>query len=318
MSPKVLITATHYPEACREGYQLLQTEGFDLIANPYGRMYTQAELLAAVGDIDAVIANMEPWGTDILAAAPNLRVIARFGTGIDNIDLEAARRRGITVTNSPGINAPAVAELTAALVLSLSRRVPQLDASVHAGFWPRLRVHELRGRTLGIIGFGAIGQQVAKVMSGFGMTILAFNRSAKEEVARTLGVTLCPFEEVIARSDVLSLHLPSRPETFHLIDAAVISRMKAGALLINTARGPVVDEQAACAALQSGRLGGMASDVFEQEPVSPDHPLLSQPGFICTPHVAGETFENYAATGLATARSVIDAFAGRDPWHRIV
>ncbi len=313
---KVLVTATNYERLCQDGLQLLRQHGCEVDMNPHSRPYAANELHQAAADADAVIASVEAWNEPAFQAAPRVKVIARFGTGVDSVDFDAARRHGVVVTNTPGLNAPAVAEHAVGLLLSLMRSIPQLNQDAREGKWTRTIFSEIGGKTVGILGFGNIGQQFARVLSGFNVNLVAYNRSPREAAARALNVTMRPLEDVIRSSDILSIHLPNQPETRHLINAERIAHMKDGVIIINTARGPLVDEQAVREALISGKIAGLASDVFEQEPVTADYPLFSCPNYICTPHSAGETYQNYAKTGLATAQAVIDVLEGREPQNR--
>ncbi len=313
---KVLVTATNYPKLCKEGLKKLLDYGCEVETSKLSRPYNRQELKDAASDVEGVIANLEHWDEEMFEAAPKLKVIVRFGTGYDTVDLEAAKRHGVIVANTPGINAPAVAEHTIALLFSMIRSVPQLNADTRQGKWTRTIFHELSDKTVGILGFGAVGRNVAKRMSGFGVSLIAFDKYPNEEAAKALGVKMTSFEDVLKNSDYVLIHLPSIQETYHIINGENIAKMKDGAYLINTARGPLVDEKAVCEALKSGKLAGMASDVFESEPVTPDYPLFQFPNYICTPHSAGETYENYRDTGLATATAVIDVFQGKDPQNR--
>jgi phosphoglycerate dehydrogenase-like enzyme len=255
-------------------------------------------------DLKATIADAEfavwwdiPVTADILAAAPRLRLLHKWGVGIDNVDLDAARAQGVAVARTTGSNAVPVAEFAVGLMLALGRSIPRADASTKAGGWDKQgqwrRSRLLGGKTVGIIGFGAIGRMVARRLAGFEVTLLYHSRrrlDAGEEAA--LGVAWRELDELLAECDVVTLHCPLTPQTVGLIGAPQLARMKPGALLINTARGGVVDEAALVAALRSGHLGGAAVDVFDMEPPPPDHPLLSCDNVIVTPHCAATAYEN--------------------------
>ena len=315
---KVLIAMPNYHKYCKEGMDRLLKFGCEVKINPYNRPYTKEELKKDIADVEAVIADSEKWDEEAFQTAPKLRVIARFGTGMDSVDLEAAKRHGVFVTNCPGLNAPTVSEQACSLLLSMVRYIPQLNADAHEGKWTRIIFHELAGKTVGILGFGAIGQNVAKRLSGFDVNLIANDKFPNKEAAERLNVKMCEFDEVIRKSDYISIHLPHLPETHHIINAQSIAAMKDGVYIVNTARGPIVDEKAVLAALESGKIAGMASDVFEKEPVTDDNPLLRFPNFICTPHIAGETYENNSKTGLATATVITDVFEGKEPQNRRV
>jgi D-3-phosphoglycerate dehydrogenase len=297
--------------------ELLEKSGCEVIPNQYGRLYGQDELRSAVKDVEVVIANVEQWDEAMFAAAPRLKAIVRFGTGYDSVDLEAAKRHKVMIANTPGINASAVAEHVIALLLSMVRDIPRLDALTRQGAWSRSIFNELPGRTLGILGFGAVGRQLAGKVAGLGLRCLAYDKFPDSDAAGKLAVRLVSLDEALEKSDYLSVNLPSIPETRYIINDGNISRMRDGALLINTARGPLVDEDAVARALASGKLGGMAADVFETEPLPIDYKLFRFKNFICTPHVAGETRENYDKTGIATAEAVLAALAGKEPANRL-
>lgn len=271
-----------------------------------------------MGEVDAVVAGVDTWDDDVFELAPRLRVIARFGTGVDNIDLNAAARRNIAVTNAKGANANAVAELAVALVLALLREVPRLDRVVRQGSWERFMGSELRGRTIGLLGFGDIPQRVARKLAGFDVRILAFDKAPNLAATGELDVEFGSLETVLSSSDVVSLHLPSLPETRRIMNDQRFAQMRPGSLFVNTARGALVDEMALVRALDSGHLAGAALDVYEVEPATSDNPLFAFQNVICTPHTAGETGETYAEIGVVTARAVLDVLDGRSPENRIV
>lgn len=237
--------------------------------------------------------------------APKLRVIGRAGVGVDNIDLDAATKRGIAVMNTPGGNAVAVAEHTLALMLALARHVSRADATMHSGKWEKksLQGSELRGKTLGIVGLGRIGIEVAKRAVPFGMKIVAHDPYVAMSLAQQLQITLVPMDELFAKSDYITLHVGLTPQTQGLINADSLARMKKGARLVNCARGELLDDAAVVAALQSGQLGGAALDVFRDEPLK-DSPYHSAPNVILTPHIAGSTNEAQDAVGVQIAMQV--------------
>jgi D-3-phosphoglycerate dehydrogenase len=237
--------------------------------------------------------------------APKLRVIGRAGVGVDNIDLDAATKRGIAVMNTPGGNAIAVAEHTLALMLALARHVPRADATMHSGKWEKksLQGSELRGKTLGIVGLGRIGIEVAKRAVPFGMKIVAHDPYVAMSLAQQLQIALVPMDELFAKSDYITLHVGLTPQTQGLINADNLAKMKKGARLVNCARGELLDDDAVVAALQSGQLGGAALDVFRDEPLK-DSRYHSAPNVILTPHIAGSTNEAQDAVGVQIAMQV--------------
>jgi D-3-phosphoglycerate dehydrogenase len=315
---KVLVTATNYERLCADGLKMLRDHGCEVILSDKGRMYTRDEMLETVGDVNGIIAHCEPWDDDLFDKAPALQVIARFGVGYDCINLEAAKRHNVRITNCPGINANAVAEMTVALMMALAREVPYLNSVTKKGVWSRSIFHELPGKTVGILGLGAIGQKVARKLKGFGVELIAYNRTPRPELAEELGVRLVSMEELLSASDFILLHLTVAPETAGIINAEAISKMKDGVYLVNTARAALINEKDVYDALASGRIRGMATDVYSKEPADPSNPFFSLKNFIGTPHSAGETFENYRNTGVATAKAMLDVFEGKEPWHLLV
>lgn len=315
---KILVTATNYSKYCQSGKKILEDYGCEIIENPHDHPYPPEELKELVGDIDGVVVGVDRWDEEIFSCAPRLKGMARFGVGIDNIDLEAAKRHGIVVCNSPGINTTAVAEQAVGLILSITRQIPFLNSAIREGRWVRPMAHELRSRTVGFLGFGAIARNVAEKLQGFHPQMIAYDKFPNKEAAQKLGVTLTDMGTVLRESDILSIHLPATPETEKLINGETIACMKDGVILINTARGSIVDEEALCEALKSGKISGMGTDVFASEPVLPDNPLFTFGQYVATPHTSAETFENCATTSEVTARALIDIFEGRTPESRLV
>lgn len=251
---------------------------------------------------------------DFLDRAPELRVVGRAGVGVDNIDLAAATERGIAVLNAPAGNTVSAAELTLALILSMVRRVAEADASMRSGAWERSRFNgvELRGRTLGLVGAGRIGGEVARRCRAFGMSVLAFDPYLSSERATELRVESATLEQVLARSDVLSLHVPLTDTTRSMIDADALASMKKGSFLVNVARGGVVDECALASALTSGQLAGAALDVFANEPLEADSPLRAAPNLVLTPHLGASTSEAQELVATEISEAVRAALAEGD------
>jgi D-3-phosphoglycerate dehydrogenase / 2-oxoglutarate reductase len=266
-------------------------------------------LIARLGEYEGLIVRSATKVTRAaLAAAPRLEVIGRAGAGVDTIDVEAATERGIIVMNTPGGNTTAVAEHTLALLLALARRVAVADASLKAGRWEKSRLQgvELLGKTLGILGLGRIGGEVARRALGFRMQVLAYDPYLTREAAERLGVESVELDELLARADFITIHTPLTGDTRHLIGEAELGRMKPGVRLINCARGGIIDEAALAAALASGQVGGAGIDVFEKEPPPADHPLLRFEQVVLTPHLGAATDEAQSAVALAIADQVAD------------
>jgi D-3-phosphoglycerate dehydrogenase len=265
-------------------------------------------LAAALADADALVVRSAVQVDDaLMEKAPKLRVIGRAGVGVDNIDAEAATRRGIVVMNTPGANAVAVAELTIGLMLALARKLPAANASMHAGKWEKknLQGAELRGKTLGILGLGRIGLEVAKRARGFGLEILGSDPFVSAAVAREAGIKLVTLDELIAGSDYLTLHVGLTPQTTGVINAKTLAKMKKGVRIINCARGELIEDTDLVAALKSGQVAGAALDVFAVEPPK-ESPYFELDNVILTPHVAGSTGEAQEAVGVQIACQVRD------------
>ncbi len=249
----------------------------------------------------------------VFSCCPRLRLISIWGTGTDNVDLAAAARRGITVTNTPGVSAVAVAEHALALMLAAARRTPRIDSQTRAGGWPRGFVMQLHGKTLGVIGLGAIGRQFARIATGIGMRVIAWTPHPRPEP----GVELVPLEDLLRAADVVSLHLRLSPETRAFLGRDQFALMKPSAILINTARGALVDEEALVEALQTRRIAGAGLDVFAEEPLPAGHRLARFENVVLTPHSAGATAEALEA-GLRMAVENVWAFLEGRPANVVV
>jgi D-3-phosphoglycerate dehydrogenase / 2-oxoglutarate reductase len=291
------------------GVELLR-EHFDV---DLGLEMSEDELREAIAGYDAILIRSATQMTpELIDRAARLKVIGRAGTGVDNVDIPAATRRGVIVANAPESNSVAAAEHTLALMLALFRNVPQAHASLAAGRWDRTKFKgaELYGKTLGIVGFGRIGQLVAKRAQSFEMDVVAFDKFVSAERFRELGVGGAEgVEEVFARADVVTLHVPKTPETVNLVDAGAIAAMKDGVRIVNCARGELVDLDALAAGLESGKVAGAALDVFPSEPFT-EHPILGRPDVVVTPHLGASTAEAQDRAGVVTAEQVTAALSG--------
>ena len=288
------------------GVQLLKEQrGWNIV------LTTKETLNAEIADADALIVrSATKVSAELLDKAPKLRAVGRAGVGVDNIDLEAATKRGVLVMSTPGGNAVSVAEHTLALLLALAKQVPRLDKAIHEGRWEKSSAAgtELRGKTLGLIGLGRIGSEVAVRAEAFDMRVLAYDPYISEAAAREISVDLVPLDNLLAESDFISLHTSLSSATQKIINAATIEKMKRGARLINAARGELIDEAALAEALKSGKLAGAAVDVFVEEPPK-NSPLVGLPNLIATPHVAGSTAEAQEEVGTQIAVQVKDYLA---------
>jgi D-3-phosphoglycerate dehydrogenase / 2-oxoglutarate reductase len=271
---------------------------------------------------DAIITRTSPVAAADIARARRLRVIGKHGVGVDNIALDAARAKGIPVVNTPGANADGVAEMVLAMALAAARHVVAADQALRAGRLAEARLppgRELAGRRLGVAGFGQVGRRVADLFTrALRMPVLAYDPALSEDAIRAAGAEPArSLDALLSASDVLSLHLPLTPATRDLIGARELALMPDGAILINTARGGIVDEAALAAALGSGRPAAAASDVFLTEPPPADHPLLTLPNFIATPHLAGATAESLDRVGLLVVDQVLEVLAGKPPRYPV-
>lgn len=265
-----------------------------------------------------VVRNRTQVNEELFAAAPNLKVVGRAGVGLDNIDIDAANRHGVVVSAALGINAIAVGELTLGLALALLRKVTELDSSTRSGEWNRKAGVEITGKTWGMLGFGATARALAKLLKGFDVTILAYDPFAKldPDFARETNTRLASLDEVIAASDIISLHMPATPETTKMINAARLAQMKPSAIIVNVGRGELIDEEALESALKSTVIAGAALDVRESEPPK-DSRFSDLPNVILTPHIAGITKESQAKINQVLVSEVEAALTGKSPSYAV-
>ena len=307
---RVLVASHPFGEVDPWPLEALAAAGLELVRNPHGRKLRPAELRALLPGCAAVVAGTEPYDAATLDAAPALRLIARTGVGLDSVDLEACRARGVEVATTPDAPADSVAELTVGLIVSLARHVARADREVRAGGWTRRVGWLLRERTVGLVGLGRIGSRVARLLGPFGCRLLASDPDPSvARLAPALGVALVPLERLLDEADVVSLHVPLEPGTRGLLDADALARVRPGALLVNTARGEVVDEAALLAALEAGRLGGAALDVFADEPYA--GPLAARDDVLLTCHMGSCSDAGRRAMERGAAEAVL-AWAARE------
>lgn len=312
MKYKVAFPFRHHNEQiCAEAKQKLVDAGFELVCNNTGRKLDREEQKALLKDAYAVIAGTEPYDKDMLDECENLKCIIRFGVGTDNFDLDEMRKRGIKV----GVisNSSSVAEFAVTLILCMLKEIRLHDISVRGGGWTRYPTKELSKKTVGLIGFGRIGKRVAELLHGFDVNVLVYSPHMTAERAKASGVVSVGLDELLACSDIVSLHLPATEDSRHMVNADFIAKMKDGAYLINTARGAIVDEQALYDALISGKLAGAGLDVYETEPSKADNPLFTLDNVIVTPHTAALSFETNYNGSLICADSIISVANGGEP-----
>ena len=310
--PTVVCTALSTDEGPH--IPILTAGGFDVVIPPKNvNLYDPVSLLPVVRDCVAVVAGSEPWPESLLAACPKLRVLSRTGVGYDAIDLPACDRHRVVVATTPGVNHHAVAEHTFALLFGVSRGFPSRDQYVRACAWKRVSTPRVMGTTLGIVGLGRIGRAVATRAVGLGMKVVAFDPYPNREFVEQWGIELADFDSLLTRSDYVTLHLPMGQETKHIMNAATFARMKPGSVLINTARGLLVDESALIDALNSGHLRGAGLDVFEVEPLPGDSPLLKMNNVLLSGHLAGLDHESQYDTLTMCAETIVSLSKGGWP-----
>ncbi len=291
----------------------LEEAGLELVWNPHPWPLREDELIALLPGCVASIAGQEPYGERVLAAAPELRVIARLGVGFDAVDLAAATRHGVAVAMAFGSNHEPVADHAFALMAALAHAIPRYDRAVREGRWQLLFHGRLTGATVGIVGFGRIGRALAKRCQGFGMEVLVADPLMDADALARLGCTLLPLDELLPRVDFLSLHAPASGETRHLIDARRLALMKRTAFLVNTARGGLVDEAALIEALERGTIAGAGLDVMAVEPLPETSPLRSLPNVVLTPHAAGASEWAIETMAARTVANLLAVRRGQDP-----
>ena len=265
-------------------------------------------LIARAPDMEYLIINTTPLGEDFFAAAKKLKLVAMYGVGVAHINIPAATKAGVLVTNVPGGNTRCVSELALSFMLNLAHKVVHMHTDMVNGSWRGRKGSEISGKTLGIIGFGSIGQDMAKLAQVFGMRVIFANRTPRPEEARALNATQLPFEQVLAESDYLSLHIPASPGAWHF-GASEFAKMKKGAYFINAARGELMDLDALTEALNNGHLAGAGLDVFPKEPIDLSHPILSLPQVVVTPHaggLSGEALERVTVSCLDEVARILN------------
>lgn len=308
---RVLVTPTSFGKGDSAVKVALEKAVREVVYNPFNRPLTSAELIPLVKDIDGYIAGLDRIDERVIEAAPRLKVIARYGVGVDRVSIAAATRRGIVVTNTPGANSAAVAEMAIVLMLALGREICRADRATRCGEWPRISGVGLREKTVGLVGFGAVGREVASRLKGFGCRILLFDPVVDAKMALSFGAHSVPLDQLLASSDFVSLHASLHPETAGMVNAGFLSKMKRGSFLVNTARGELVDEPALQAALDQGLIRGAALDCFQKEPPGADHPLFRLPQVLLTPHIASHTDEAANAMGWMSLQACLDVLSGR-------
>jgi phosphoglycerate dehydrogenase-like enzyme len=292
---------------------ILEAAGFTLVYPEGDGTLTEDQLKAMIVDADVVMAGSEPYNASVLAVAPKVKVIARTGVGYDAVDVATATSKGVAVTIAPGTNQESVAEQAFALLLSLTRKIAYYDRVIRTGGWERNVVSPIRGKTLGLVGLGRIGRAMVPRAQAFGMNVIAYDTFVDADYDAKSGVKRVSFETLLAEADVVSLHTPATPETKGLMNKSTFAKMKKGAILLNTARGPLVIEADLLDALNAGQLAGAGLDVFDPEPPLPDNPLLRHNNVVSSPHVAGIDSKSMDDMATLAAQCMVDVYQGRWP-----
>ncbi len=310
---KILLTTTSFQDTPGEHHDLLAQTGWEII-RARGPL-NEADTLALVGDVDGYICGDDAITRKVLEKArPKLKVLSKYGIGVDKIDVKSATEFGIPVLFTPGVNHTTVAEHSFLLLLALEKNLLFHTDSTRSGGWKRKTGHELLEKTIGIIGLGRIGKEVAIRARAFGMKSIAFDLHFDEKFAAEHGVRRAgSLDEIYKEADYISLHTNLTPETRDMINAASIAKMKKGVLLLNCARGEIVNTADMVAGLKSGQVGGYGTDVLDHEPPPADHPLLKLPNVVCTPHVASRTFESVVRQATTSVKNLILAMKGEKP-----
>jgi D-3-phosphoglycerate dehydrogenase len=309
---KILVTPTSFNADTRSSARdKLDRFADEVIFNPFGRPLEAAEIIPLLDNVDGYIAGLDHINRQVLEKAPDcLKVISRYGAGYDRVDIDAATKKGIAVTATPGSNAEAVADLTMGLMLSVAREIPLLDQGVKSGGWPRRTGFEIFQKNLGIIGLGEIGKKVAARAKGFSMKIRVYDPLADRRFIEQNDLIEASLDELWRESDVITLHAPLVDDTREMINAAAIQRMKPGVILLNTARYELFNEAALLKALADGTIKGLGLDVYADEPPT-DHPLLKLPNVVLTPHAGSHTLEARNRMADMAVSNLIDVLSGR-------
>ncbi|MBQ6475033.1 MAG: phosphoglycerate dehydrogenase [Clostridia bacterium] len=294
-----------------EAMRTLKAFTDDIVISPYPRNMTAEELMELIEDVDGVVAGTDDFNADVIAKANKLKVISRYGAGVDSVDLAAAKAKGIAVTNTPGANAQAVAELAFGHMMALARKTEYQSKALQSGKWVSVVGKQMMGKTVGILGYGNIGRRFAKMAKGLDMTVLAYDPYLSADRIRETGAEPATLDEIFTQADAITVHMPLTPETKHLIGAEAIAKMRDDVILINTARGGIIDEEAAYDGLVSGKIWGLALDVYETEPPMGSK-LFELDNVISTPHAGAHTFEAVENMGNMSVKNCIDVLSGND------
>ncbi len=318
MNPiRILLTTTSYQDIAGPHHELLESTGAEIVRErgPLG----EARMLELVGEFDAILCGDDLISRAVLEkAAPRLKILSKYGIGVDKIDVTAATEMGIPLSFCPGVNHTTVAEHTFALLLALNRQLVEEVNFTRAGNWKRLTGHEIMGKTIGIVGLGRIGKEVAIRAKAFGMPLIGYDVYWDEAFAAAHGIVrAASVAEVFEKSDVISLHTNLTEETREMVRAETIATMKDGVIILNCSRGEVVNNEDLAAALESGKLAGYGADVLDEEPPRPDHPLLKAKNCLVTPHIGSRTYESVQRQAMMAAQNLLHLLRGEKPLAQV-
>ncbi len=311
---KILITPRSFASFSDKPLKMLTERDYKIKRNNTGRPYKKEEMLKLIKDVDGIIIGIDELSAEIIEEANALKVISKYGIGLDNIDINMATNKKIVVTNTPTANIDAVVDLTFGLILSLARRIPEANKKTKSGKWEKIIGKSVWKKTIGIIGLGKIGKQVVKRAQGFEMNILVFRRNIfkDKKFAQKYGIKYVNLEKLLQKSDYITIHVPLNDATRNMISYEELGKIKKDAFLINTSRGGIVDEEALYDALRNNKLRGAALDVYENEPLQ-ETPLKELDNVIMTPHIGAYTEEAIENMGIQAAQNLIDVLEGRKP-----
>ena len=313
---KILITPRSFASFSDKPLKMLTERDYKIERNNTGRPYKKEEMLKLIKDVDGIIIGIDELSAEIIEEANELKVISKYGIGLDNIDINMATNKKIIVTNTPTANVDAVADLAFGLILSLARRIPEADKKTKSGKWEKIIGKSVWEKTLGVIGLGKIGRQVVKRAKGFEMNILAFDIVKDKKIVQKYGIKYVNLEKLLQKSDYITIHIPLDDATRNMISYEELEKMKKDAFLINTSRGRIVDEEALYNALRNNKLRGAALDVYNNEPPR-ESPLKELDNVIMTPHIGAYTEEAIENMSIQAAQNLIDVLEGKEPQNRV-
>ena len=314
---KILVTPTSYGSQDPELKTELEKLVGEVVYNNTGKPLSSNQLKELLVDVDGYIAGLDEIDASAFESAPILKVVSRYGVGYNNVDLNAASKNGVIVTNTPGANAIAVAELTIALILNMLRPILPAVQRTKQGEWPRYKGFSLVGKTVGLLGLGAIGKETAKRLTGFGCRVMAYDLYPDEKFAAEYGIEMSILDVILPAADIISLHLPGTAETREIVNAEFIDKMKPGAWLVNTARGDLISEKALVDAIENGKLSGAALDVYSEEPPPPLSTIFSFDQIITTPHMGAHADSATNAMGRMAMDECLRVLQGVEPKYQV-